>query len=63
MLPPFRRIIALLFLLVLGGPARPDDASRERAFRTSLLPLLRTYCFDCHDSDSEIANRIEQLSK
>lgn len=54
MLPPFRRIFVLLFLLALGGPARPDDASHESAFRNSLLPLLRTYCFQCHDAGSEI---------
>lgn len=54
MLRPFRRYLALLPLLSFCGLVRADDASRESAFRDSLLPLLRTYCFDCHDADSEI---------
>ncbi len=54
MLPPFRRYLVLLPLLAFCGSARADDAARESAFRDSLLPLLRTYCFDCHDADSEI---------
>jgi len=28
-----------------------DEASREAAYRNQLLPLLRTYCFDCHGAD------------
>ncbi|TWU44617.1 hypothetical protein Poly51_60490 [Rubripirellula tenax] len=37
------------------SPARADTASRDAAFRDSLLPLLRTYCFDCHDEGSELS--------
>lgn len=54
MLRPCRRYVALLTSLAFCGLACADDASRESAFRDSLLPLLRTYCFDCHDVDSEI---------
>lgn len=31
------------------------DAGHEQVFRDQLLPLLRTYCYDCHDAGSEIA--------
>lgn len=31
-----------------------DDTQREARFHDELLPLLRTYCFDCHDQGSEI---------
>lgn len=52
-------MVARSILLVLSGFAAcgsvfADDADRENVFRDSLLPLLRTYCFDCHDGDSEI---------
>lgn len=34
--------------------ARGDDAPRQAVFNDQLLPLLRTYCFDCHgESDGE----------
>lgn len=36
------------------APLWGDDASRETSYREALLPLLRTYCFDCHDEGSEI---------
>ncbi len=49
-----RRFLAVLPLLAICGIARADDAARELVFRDSLLPLLRTYCFECHDGDSEI---------
>lgn len=52
------RNVCSVFLLVLiagDGRARADDASREAAFRDSLLPLLRAYCFDCHDTGSELS--------
>ncbi|WP_442506530.1 DUF1592 domain-containing protein [Novipirellula sp. SH528] len=32
-----------------------DEASSEAKFRDALTPLLRTYCFDCHDSGSELS--------
>ncbi|MCO8124463.1 DUF1592 domain-containing protein [Stieleria sp. TO1_6] len=34
--------------------ASADSATRETNFKTHLLPLLRNYCYDCHDSSSEI---------
>lgn len=39
--------------MLLGGslPVKADEASREAAFRDQLVPLLRTYCFDCHGAD------------
>ena len=50
--------IVLIFFAALAGlfchPARGDDAARESSFRDSLLPLLRTYCFECHDEGSEV---------
>lgn len=52
------RNISLIFILPLflgGGHAWADDASREAAFRDSLLPLLRAYCLDCHDTGSELS--------
>ncbi|MEM6689741.1 MAG: DUF1592 domain-containing protein [Planctomycetota bacterium] len=32
-----------------------DTATADRGYQSELLPLLRTYCFDCHDSDSDIS--------
>lgn len=46
--------LAVAFFL-LTVPARADEAEKEALFRDSLLPLLRTYCYDCHAADSEIA--------
>lgn len=28
-----------------------DDAMRQQAFETQLVPLLRTYCYDCHGKE------------
>ena len=36
------------------GVVHGDETAREASFRDSLLPLLRTYCYDCHDADSEV---------
>jgi len=42
-------MLLLLVAIVLFTPIlSADEASREAAFRDQLLPLLRTYCFDCH---------------
>ena len=51
------RIVMLIITVTLTGGAtsRADQPDRERQFRERLLPLLRTYCFDCHDQDSEIS--------
>ncbi len=47
----------LLFVAAFVGSASiaasADEAARDASFRDSLLPLLRTYCFDCHDVGSE----------
>jgi hypothetical protein len=48
---------SLAFAVLLGlawAPLRADEVSREVLFRDSLLPLMRTYCYECHDADSEI---------
>ncbi len=55
----FRRLNAILrcsTLVCLLTPlfasvVRGDEASREAAFRDQLVPLLRTYCFECHGAD------------
>ncbi|QDV88501.1 DUF1592 domain-containing protein [Stieleria magnilauensis] len=46
--------VTLMVLVFAASPCRADSAAREANFRTHLLPLLRTYCYDCHDSGSEI---------
>lgn len=45
--------VALCFLCP-GSLAHSEEDGPARVFGEELLPLLRTYCFDCHDSDSEI---------
>ncbi|EMI20691.1 secreted protein containing DUF1592 [Rhodopirellula maiorica SM1] len=45
-------VIPILFLAVSVTAA---DPSSDAAFRDDLTPLLRTYCFDCHDSGSELS--------
>jgi len=44
------RSLAAMAMLwcVTTGQATADDAARRAAFEDQLLPLLRTYCFDCH---------------
>lgn len=37
-----------------AAPADELNAGHESDFKTQLRPLLRTYCYDCHDSGSEI---------
>lgn len=39
---------------VAANSSLADEATRSASFRDALLPLLRTYCYDCHDVDSEI---------
>ncbi|MEO1525306.1 MAG: DUF1587 domain-containing protein [Planctomycetota bacterium] len=48
--------LSLLFALsLLIVPAvRGDDAKDEANYAKHLVPLLRTYCYDCHDRGSEI---------
>jgi hypothetical protein len=46
----------LLIVTGVGSPATAggDEANRQRAFQQDLVPLLRTYCFDCHgETDGE----------
>lgn len=38
--------------LLPNSLATADDAKRSRDFGDQLIPLLRTYCFDCHGSSS-----------
>ncbi|MEM6365973.1 MAG: DUF1587 domain-containing protein, partial [Planctomycetota bacterium] len=53
------RVSRMCFVAVvavgLGFPATAsDEASRLRLLRDELVPLLRTYCFDCHgETDGE----------
>ncbi|MEM8666460.1 MAG: DUF1592 domain-containing protein [Planctomycetota bacterium] len=35
--------------------AQADPIADEATFQKSLVPLLRTFCFDCHESGDEIA--------
>ncbi|WP_246146768.1 DUF1592 domain-containing protein [Rubripirellula lacrimiformis] len=53
----FRPTTAALIWAILGclTIANADDAARESAFHESLVPLLRTYCLDCHDEGSEVS--------
>lgn len=50
---------SLLLLIVISSlstatRASADPVDSEVAFRTTLQPMLRQFCFDCHDSGSEI---------
>ncbi|MGI9474838.1 MAG: DUF1592 domain-containing protein [Rubripirellula sp.] len=40
--------------------AEGDEAENENAFRERLLPLMRTYCYDCHAEGSEISLETDQ---
>ncbi|MGB7323613.1 MAG: DUF1592 domain-containing protein, partial [Rubripirellula sp.] len=42
--------------------ALADSAANEAAFRDSLLPILRTYCLDCHDEGSELSLADDQTA-
>ena len=53
----FLAIFALFGVPIEGRAA--DDAARQAIYRDQLLPLLRTYCFDCHDKGSEIDLEID----
>ena len=56
-------VIAALASCVFLQYAEADQTIRENLFRESLLPLLRTYCFDCHDSSSEISLQDDQSAE
>ena len=43
-----------MVLLITTGDASADPATAESNFKNHLLPLLRTYCYECHDKGSEI---------
>ena len=47
-------VIVSFSTLSLIGVACADRVTDERTYREQLLPLLRTYCYDCHDQGSEI---------
>ncbi|MCA9136848.1 MAG: DUF1592 domain-containing protein, partial [Planctomycetales bacterium] len=49
-----RLVLAAAWMAWFGNPCLADTATREANFKTQLQPLLRTYCYDCHDSASEI---------
>ncbi len=48
--------LTVLCWLVLTGSVFADQAADEATYRDTLLPLLRTYCFDCHGSGDEISS-------
>ena len=54
-----RAFIALASCIAFAAAHAFDAAASEladqAAFKQTLQPLLRTYCFDCHDTGSEIA--------
>ena len=52
--------IALICFAILAPRIRADEVANEHAFQNRLLPLLRTYCFDCHGEGSEIALEDDQ---
>ena len=41
-------------MVVMGSVASADDTKHESSFHAQLAPLLRTYCYDCHGTGSEI---------
>ena len=49
------RIGPLIALAICCSTSLADQTTDEATFRDSLLPLLRTYCFDCHGTGSEIS--------
>jgi hypothetical protein len=48
-------ISALFVFATCAAPCRAEDSRYEAAFQQQLVPLLRVYCFDCHDSGSDIS--------
>ena len=44
--------VAFAVIIIWTSTIFADEASREAAFRDQLLPLLRTYCFECHGADA-----------
>lgn len=51
-----RHVAAAGLLILLAAPVLPakDPAELQRQYDAELVPLLRTYCFDCHgESDGE----------
>ncbi|WP_146523973.1 DUF1592 domain-containing protein [Novipirellula artificiosorum] len=50
-----RLTLSTLCVFAWSGPLLADQATTESVYSDSLLPLLRTYCFDCHDSGSDLS--------
>ncbi len=48
-------LFAFNLLLSLNNRVQADQSTVEAAYRDSLAPLLRTYCFECHDEGSELS--------
>lgn len=46
-----RALTIVAIVIALTPSVYGDEASREAAFRDQLLPLLRTYCFECHGAE------------
>jgi hypothetical protein len=57
-------LTAAVWLALWTGSAGAD---RQRRFQEELIPILRTYCFECHDGESEIPlekdDSIEAMAK
>ncbi|MDM4017884.1 DUF1592 domain-containing protein [Roseiconus lacunae] len=47
-------LVALAFAIIGVPSVWGEDPDNETVFRKTLLPLVRTYCLDCHDHGSEI---------
>lgn len=66
-LTQFTAFAACLVIAVGALHAPADEARRQEAFRSQFLPLLKTYCYDCHDRNSEIPladdDTLESISK
>ncbi|HBJ38842.1 MAG TPA: filamin [Planctomycetaceae bacterium] len=45
------RFAILFAIFFLSSDAWADSATQNAQYRDQLVPLLRTYCFDCHGSD------------
>ena len=45
---------AMTFLAIIASSLHADEASDEANYAKYLAPLLRAYCYECHDRGSEI---------
>lgn len=45
-------LLTCVFTALGARVSNAADAAREQAFEKQLTPLLRTYCFDCHEGEA-----------